>query len=333
MKSNSTSPAGKAQKEVINPIESSANFIGVDISGAMLHAALVTGEGNVVGRREAVLENDEIATQMIQVASELREGSVDVRALGIGIPGLVNSNTDRVAVSFGLPSLVRENFRDELSRATGLAVELENDANAAAYGEYIAGAGRGSRSMFYVTIGTGVGGALILDGKLWLGASGYAGEFGHITIDPEGIECTCGNTGCLETVASAPNIVRRAHERLYRDNTSSLSRLAMNRGFTAADVAREALNGDDFAAMMIERTGKYIGTAIAAVVNLLNVERIVLGGDVMEAGELILNPIIRETGRRSFQPCFEATQIVAATLGADAVAIGAAMLARDAISH
>lgn len=318
---------------MIDQTQSSPNFIGVDISGPTLHAALVTGEGNVVGRREAALEGDEITSQMAQVTSELREGHADVKALGIGIPGLVNSTTDRVAVSFGLPSLARDDFRDELSRATGLAVELENDANAAAYGEYIAGAGRGSHSMFYVTIGNGVGGALILDGKVWLGSSGYAGEFGHITVDPEGVECTCGNIGCLETLASAPNIVRRAHERLYRDNTSSLSRLAMNRDFTAADVAREALNGDDFAAMMIERTGKYIGTAVAAVVNLLNVERIVFGGDVMAAGELILNPIIRETERRSFQPCFEATQIMAATLGPDAVAIGAAMLARDAVAH
>ncbi|HEX8708992.1 MAG TPA: ROK family protein, partial [Pyrinomonadaceae bacterium] len=140
------------------------------------------------------------------------------------------------------------------------------------------------------------------------------------------------NTGCLETVASAPNIVRRANERLYRDNTSSLSKLAMNKDFTAADIAREAKSGDDFSLLMIERTGKYIGAAVASVINLLNIERIVLGGGVMEAGELILNPIIREAGRRAFQPCFEVTQIVAAALGADAVSVGAAMLARDAAS-
>ncbi len=132
--------------------------------------------------------------------------------------------------------------------------------------------------MFYVTIGSGIGGALIIDGKLWLGTSGFAGEFGHITIDPEGNECTCGNIGCLETYASAPNIVRRTHERLFRDGTSSLSRLALNRDFTASDIAREAMNGDDFALLMIERTGRYIGTAVAAVINLLNPERIVLGG-------------------------------------------------------
>jgi glucokinase len=127
--------------------------------------------------------------------------------------------------------------------------------------------------------------------------------------------------------------VRRAKERLYRDSTSSLSRLAMNKDFTAADVAHEAKNGDDFSMMMIERTGKYIGTGVASVINLLNIEKIVLGGDVMDAGKLILDPIIHEARRRAFQPCFEATRIVAGTLGADAAAIGAAMLARDASSQ
>jgi glucokinase len=213
---------------------------------------------------------------------------------------------------------------------TGLRVELENDANAAAYGEYKIGAGRGSRDMFYITIGEGIGGAIILDGKLWTGATGFAGEVGHITIDTEGSECQCGNTGCLETVASAPNIVRRANERLNRDSTSSLSKLAMNKDFTADDMAREAMEGDDFALMMIERTGKYIGTGVASVINLLNIERIVLGGGVMQAGDLILRPIIEEAKKRAFQPCFEATQILAGALGPDAATIGAAMLARDA---
>jgi glucokinase len=215
-------------------------------------------------------------------------------------------------------------------KATGLQFELENDANAAAYGEFQTGAGSGCRDLFYMSIGNGIGGAIILDGKLWTGASGLAGEVGHITIDTEGIECVCGNTGCLETVASAANIVRRAKERLAQDATSSLSTLAVDDDFTAADVAQEATNGDEFALMMIERTGKYIGTGVASVINLLNTERIVLGGRVMEAGELILKPIIEEAGRRAFQPSFEATQIVAGTLGPDASGIGAALLARDA---
>lgn len=311
-------------------IPSATHYIGVDVSGAKLHAALVTEDGQVIERREAVLEPEAITQQVTRAVAELRDIAPNVGAIGVGIPGLVNRQTDRVLVSTDLPSIVRGDIHSELMKATGLRVELENDANAAAYGEYKVGAGRGSRDMFYATIGTGIGGAIILDGKLWLGASGFAGEFGHITIDAEGIECMCGNTGCLETVASAPNIVRRTKERLYRDNTSSLSKLALDEDFTAADVAREARNGDDFALLMIERTGKSIGAAVASVINLLNIERIVLGGGVMEAGELILNPIIREAGRRAFQPCFEATQIAVAALGTDAVSIGAAMLARDA---
>jgi glucokinase len=311
------------------PVQSTVNYIGVDLSGSTLHVALVTEDSRVLERREAALERNAVAAQVARIVAELRDVAPNLAALGVGIPGLVNPRTDRVVISPDLPSVVRGDLHAELIAATGLAVELWNDANAAAYGEYKVGAGRGSRDMFYVTIGTGIGGALILNGNLWLGSSGFAGEFGHITIDTEGIECVCGNTGCLETVASAPNIVRRANERLYRDSTSSLSKLALNKEFTAADIAREAKSGDDFAMLMMERTGKYIGAAIASVINLLNIERIVLGGGVMEAGELILNPIIREAGRRSFQPCFEATQIVLAGLGTDAVSIGAALLARD----
>ncbi|HEV2880405.1 MAG TPA: ROK family protein [Pyrinomonadaceae bacterium] len=306
------------------------NYIGINVSGASLYAALVSHEGQVIARREAALENGTLPAQIGGLVAALRDESPNVAALGLGVPGLVNPETGRVVVSSDLPSVVRADLQTELARATNLPIALVNDANAAAYGEYIAGAGRGSRNMFYVTIGTGIGGALIMNGKLWYGDSGFAGEFGHITIDREGIECTCGNTGCLETVASAPNIVRRTHERLIRDSTSSLTRLGLNKNFTAADIAHAANEGDDFAMLMIERTGRYIGTAIAAVINLLNIQRIVLGGGVMDAGKLILDPIIREAGRRSFQPCFEATQIVAATLGADAVPTGAAMLARDA---
>ena len=313
-----------------NPSGSAANFLGIDLSGPTMRAALVTAAGEVIERRESPIEADRLVPKIAEVVQELRTSHPEIAAIGVAIPGLVNRQTDRVIASRDLPSTVRDELHSEFMDATGLRVEIENDANAAAYGEYIVGAGRGSRDMFYVTIGDGIGGAIILDGKLWAGASGFAGEVGHITIDADGIECECGNMGCLETVASGPNIVRRANERLHRDGTSSLSRLAINKNFTAADLAHEAKNGDDFSLMMIERTGKYIGTGVASVLNLLNIEKIVLGGGVMDAGELILNPIIQEARRRAFQPCFEATQIVAAALGPDAVSIGAAMLARDA---
>ena len=306
------------------------SFIGINPSGPKLRAAIVSANGQVLERRETALSAAKLVEQVTHLVTELRTINPQIAAVGVAIPGLVNRQTDRVIASRDLPSTVRENLHADLMQATGLRVELENDANAAAYGEYKVGAGRGSRDMFYVTIGEGIGGAIILDGKLWTGASGFAGEFGHITIDTEGIECECGNTGCLETIASGPSIVRRANERLYRDGTSSLSKLAINKNFTAVDVAHEANNGDDFSLMMIERTGKFIGTGVASVLNLLNIERVVLGGGVMDAGDLILKPIIQEAKRRAFQPCFEATTIVAASLGVDAVLIGAAMLARDA---
>ena len=307
------------------------NYIGMDLSGPQVRAALVSSNGKIIQKLEAQVSPENLVEQLALLARDLGAGSGQVGAIGVAIPGLVNRQTDRVVSSPDLPSKIREDLHSELTRATGLRVEIENDANAGAYGEYIAGAGRGSHDIFYMMIGNGIGGAIILDGKLWTGSSGFAGEVGHITIDTEGLPCICGNTGCLETVASAPSIVRRARERLFRDSTSSLSRLGLNKNFTADDVARQANEGDDFAIMMIERTGKYIGTGVASVINLLNIEKIVLGGGVMvEAGQLLLNPIIQETKRRAFQPCFEATQIVGAILGADAVPIGAAMLARDA---
>ena len=302
------------------------------LSGPKLQAALINDSGEILERREAAISSNTLVQQIAAIARELGSQSGDVSSLGFGIPGLVNRQTDVVIVSPDLPTGIRENLHKELTEATGLRVELENDANAAAYGEFKVGAGLGSHNIFYMMIGNGIGGAIILDGKLWTGSSGFAGEVGHITIDTEGIECVCGNTGCLETVASAPSIVRRARERLHRDSTSSLSRLGLNKDFTADDVAHEAKEGDDFALMMIERTGKYIGTGVASVINLLNIEKIILGGGVMDAGPLILNPIIQEAKRRAFQPCFEATKIVAGTLGRDAITVGAAMLARDAAS-
>ena len=306
------------------------NFIGISVSGTRARAALVNDQGIVGEAIVAEVVPKTLIQQLAGIVEELRARQEPVGAIGVAIPGLVNRQADRVVAPRDLPETIAKDLHGELMRATGLRVEIENDANAAAYGEYKVGAGRGARNLFYMMIGNGIGGAIILDGKLWTGASGFAGEVGHITIDTEGLECICGNTGCLETVASAPSIVRRARERLNRDSTSSLSRLALNKSFTADDVAHQANEGDDFALMMIERTGKYIGTGVASVINLLNIERIVLGGGVMDAGTLILNPIIHEVRRRAFQPCFEATEIVAAKLGLDGAPIGAAMLARDA---
>jgi glucokinase len=310
------------------PNNTGTNFAGIEVAPTTMRGVVISSTGEVIGRRDAKYRPENLIGEIANLVTGLREMG-PIKSVGVGIPGLVNRETDRVLISTGLPSAARDDIHSELMKATGLRCELENDANAAAYGEYKAGAGRDARDIFYIGIGEAIGGAIILDGKLWIGASGCAGEIGHITINTEGAECECGNTGCLETVASAPNIVRRARERLDRDSTSTLSRLAMEERITAGDVAREANNGDDFSIMMIERTGRSIGTAVASMINLLSIERIILGGAIMEAGALILKPIIEEARKRSFQPCFEATTIVAAELGADGVAIGAALLARD----
>jgi len=312
-------------------------FIGIDLGGSTLKAALITRDGEIIQetRYEANQQGpDALFNQVVQVALTLRDNKFatgPVAAIGVGIPGLVNRRTNRIEVMPNQPSLPQIDLTSELSRATELPVILDNDANACAYGELQVGAARGRREVFFVTLGTGIGAGLIINGQIYRGAAGFAGEFGHMTIDPEGIECACGNIGCLETIVSGPNIVRRTRERLYRDRTSSLSRLAIprDREFTAEDIAHAAREGDEMAQLMMERTGMFLGIALAAVINLLNVEMVVMGGGVMEAGDLILKPTIKETRRRAFPPSFNSCEMVIAKLGPTAGMIGAALMARD----
>jgi glucokinase len=316
---------------------SAANFIGIDLGGATLRGALISNTGEILNETRSDTEPqtpDGLLSQVAQAAQVLRDDNSpggEVGGIGIGIPGLVNRKTNRIEVMPNLPALSQIDITTELARETGLPVTLDNDANAAAYGELQVGAARGRREVFFVKLGTGIGAGLIINGQIYRGAAGFAGEFGHMTIDPEGIECVCGNIGCLETIASGPNIVRRTRERLYRDRTSSLSRLAIprDREFTAEDIARAGREGDEMAQVMMERTGMFLGIALAAVINLLNVEMVVMGGGVMDAGDLILKPTIKETRRRAFPPSFNSCEIVIAKLGATAGMIGAALLARD----
>jgi glucokinase len=312
-------------------------FIGIDLGGTTVKGALVSASGDILyeTRLDTEQQNPErLFSQLIEAIASLRndpraEGRA--AAVGIGIPGLVNRKTGRIEVMPNLPPLSDFDIIEELSRRLELPVVLDNDANAAAYAELQVGAARGRRDVFFITLGTGIGSGLIINGQIYRGATGFAGEFGHMTIDPEGIECACGNVGCLETIASGPNIVRRTRERLYRDRTSSLSRLAIprDRELTAEDIAHAASQGDEMAQVMMERTGMFLGIAIAAVVNLLNVEMVVMGGGVMEAGDLILKPTIKETRRRAFPPSFNSCEIVIAKLGPSAGVIGAALLARN----
>jgi glucokinase len=312
-------------------------YIGVDLGGTTVKAGLVDASGAIL--RELSLDTEseraeDLFRQLVTLVRELvadPESSGRVAAVGVGLPGLVNRETRQPVVLPNLPDLSSLDLYGELRKLTGLPVVVDNDANAAAYGEMLCGAGRGTRNLMYVHIGTGIGAGIVIDGHVWRGANGYAGEFGHMTIDPDGIECACGNIGCLETVASAPNIVRRARERLFRDRTSSLSRLVIprDREFTSEDVATAAASGDDMAQLIMDRTAMYLGVALAGVINLLNVETVVIGGDIVKAGDALIGPIVEHTRRRAFGPSFQACRITAAQLGTSSGVVGAALLARD----
>jgi glucokinase len=300
--------------------ESLANkkHIGVEMSLKNLRI-MVLDDTSVVSRLSIPLESEgALLTQLAAALNELKQTAGEIGGVGVAVPGLVNRQTNRVILSTQIPTLREMDFAADLQQLTGLRTRLENDANAAAYAEFRLGAGRGSSSMFFATIGEGIGGSLIINGQIWRGAGGFAGEFGHIAIDDEGIR--------LEDVASAAGIVRRVKERLYHDSTSSLSRRQLEQAASVHDVVDAAKNGDDFAQMMLIRTGRYIGTAIATVINLLNPERIVVGGEVMEVERVILESIVRRANERSFRPSLETTGIYAAELSAEAAALGAALL-------
>ena len=206
-----------------------------------------------------LIKGEDIAPQLVKFISLLQTKFGDFLRIGITVPGLVDRETKRVTFSSQNPEHENIDFLGELEKVVKMDIYVENDANAAAYGEYLFGAGRGSQNLFYVTLGSGIGGAFIIDGKLWRGASGFAGEFGYIAVNSDGMR--------LEEVASSANIIRRTKTRFHQDPTSSLNEMG-EESITIADVVREANNGDDFARLMLERTGTYVGMAIAGVINL-----------------------------------------------------------------
>lgn len=294
-------------------------LVGVEVSTSSLKAVCLDKTGIVTQAYKTSLKREtEVSTQLINFINELKTQFGGFDKVGIAVPGLLSRLTHRVAVSTHIPEQIGVDFDAEIKAKTGLDVVLENDANAAAYGEFILGAGRGCRDMFYATLGTGVGGALIFDGKLWRGTSGFAGEFGYLAIDEDGRR--------LEDVASKRNIVRRIQTRVHQDTTSSLIDIGED-SMRVADVVREAQEGDDFSRLMLERTGHYVGAALAGVINLLNIERIVIGGEVMEAENLVLDAITQKAREFSFAPSFATVQIIKGQLGDAATSVGVALLA------
>lgn len=292
--------------------------VGIDISVRGVIGVVIDDHDRILTVQSAPRRDSESSVVGVMALIEkLRSDLHDFDRVGIAVPGLVDRETGRVALSVNLPDHSEMDLAKEVSEATGVSVVLENDANAAAFGEYSLGAGRGSKDLFYVTLGDGVGGAFILDGKIWRGASGFAGEFGYISINSAGMR--------LEEVASAANIVRRTRSRFHQDSTSSLNKLA-EESITLQDIILAAERQDDFAKMMLERTGRYVGTAVASVINLLNIETIVIGGEITHAKSVVLDAIRERAREFSFAPAFQATTIVEGELGENAAAIGAAFI-------
>jgi glucokinase len=292
--------------------------VGIDISGSGLTAAVVDAD-NKLGAVKTIGQGYgiDLVADISKLVDELKLEHHDFQTLGISIPGLIDKKEKKVAYAANIPTSSDIDLVREVNAATGLSVVLENDANAAAYGEFVLGAGRESTNMFYVTLGEGVGGAFILDGKIWRGSGGFAGEFGYVAINSEGRR--------LEQVASARNIVRRTQSRFHQDSTSSLNKIP-EESITLDDIIAAAEREDDFAQMMLERTGMYIGTAIASVINLLNIEKIVIGGEIMKAKHLVLDAIIARARDLSFPRAFGSTEIGQGELGANAAAVGAAFI-------
>jgi glucokinase len=293
-------------------------LVGIEVTGSMLKSVCLDSRGNIIGGLQTpVFRKEETGLQLINFLKDLTEKFGEFEKVGIAVPGLVSRDTKRIAFSKHFPEHEKIDLLNELAESAEQKIIIENDANAAAYGEFHLGAGRGSRNMFYVTLGKGVGGALIFDGNIWRGAAGFAGEFGHIAINEDGVK--------LEDVASAANIVRRTRSRFHQDSTSSLGSLDED-DIGISDLVREAQNGDDFARLMLERTGNYVGTALAGVINLLNIEKIVVGGVIMQAEHLVLDSIINRARELSFSPSFNSTQILRGELKENATTIGAALL-------
>jgi glucokinase len=308
-------------------------YVGVDIGTTYLRAGIVNPEGKIWAQRIQNVQHETLRVLTNQIVAQMRElrqadDGFRLAAVGIGVPGLVSRKTSRISVSTSLPYLSGADLRDQLEPLLQLPVWLESDAKVNAYGEMQIGAAVGAKNFIYISIGNRVGAAIVTNGEILQGVSGYAGELGHMGVDPEGKKCSCGGTGCLERYISAPSIAQRAEERMSL-NPSSALQIITARPVTAQDVSAAALVGDKMASVIIAEVGRYLGLAIANLINLLNIETVVLGGGVMEAGDVILGPTIEEVKRRALSPAYEDCKIIPGSLGTSAGIIGAALLARD----
>jgi glucokinase len=278
------------------------------------------GASSVVERIAAMIE--EVIAQTIAETGSQRS---DFLGVGIGSPGPLDRENGIVIIT---PNLGWKNFplRDEISRRVHLDATLDNDANCATIGEFWCGAAVGGRNVIGMTLGTGIGGGIILEGKLYHGASDSAGEIGHTTIDSTGRRCKCGNYGCLEAYASGPAIAERAREALRGDESESVL-LSMVGGdakkITAQIVYEASKRGDIVAREVVRETARFLGAGVSNLLNIFNPDIVVLAGGVTQAGDELFKPLRAEVKRRAFKPAVQACRIVPGALTASAGVVGA----------
>lgn len=320
--------------------------VGVDLGGTNMRIAAVDETGKQL---EVISTSTEVKRGRDSVVSDMCDA---IRALGakfssthrlagtgIGVPGIIDMESGLVKESPNLPDWAEYPVREEIQRRLGTSVILENDANAAALGEKWLGAGRDVEDMCMITLGTGVGGAVVLNGHIWHGMNGMAGELGHMAVYPDGAQCGCSNRGCLEQYASATAVKRMAVEKIASGHAPELARaMTENPEFSAKVVFQYAIQGDKQAQEIFRAVGRALGIIIADMINVLNLQMYVIGGGVSSAWEMFSPTLFAELRHRSFvyratapdnsltAPQRRTTIITRALLGSDAGLIGAARL-------
>lgn len=299
-------------------------YIGMDLGGSTFKALAVTPQGTVLGRTQdhtpADGKPEEVVRQMVDAIRRLRHevdaGPRQLAAVGFGIPGILDLQAGIVHRSPNLPRWQQVELRSMLEQHLDVACTIDNDANAAVQGEAWLGAGRGQEHCVMLTLGTGIGGGVIIAGEILHGARGYAGELGHTVVDPNGPKCGCGSQGCLEQFASGTAIARMA-EPFYGT-------------ISARDVAREARLGAVRAREIYAQVGYALGVACAGFANLLNPQGVILGGGVAGAFDLFSEALHRTMRERSFIEVYDNLRVVRAQCGTDAGGLGAAYQAMHA---
>ncbi|WP_100372456.1 ROK family glucokinase [Bacillus sp. FJAT-45037] len=315
-------------------------FVGVDLGGTTIKMAFLTTYGEIVSKWEIPTNTEDggihitmdIAKAIDHKLTELNQEKDHLLAIGMGAPGFIDMETGFIyqAVNIGWKDFP---LKDRLELETGLPVTVDNDANIAALGEMWRGAGDGAKNLLCVTLGTGVGGGIIANGQILHGASGMAGEIGHITSVVEGgAPCNCGKTGCLETIASATGIARLAVAAIATTGVESILTDVYDQhgALTAKDVFDAVKQNDAVATQVLDGVAAHLGLAIANLSNALNPEKIIIGGGVSKAGAALLTPLQHHFKRFALGRVAESAEFKVATLGNDAGVIGGAWLARQA---